>query len=310
MGRERVAVLDHTRSGEGWTHEEQEALAPAYLRLPMLLFRIFSETEPEGYGELIASSCGELVPLDSAHVRIVPLEQLRPVLLGERDAGWPSRRNRWAGGLLTLPLVAHGLELGTVELRRRDGFTVAERALLRRFLDLAALGLHGALAQEEIRRIAQEDPLTGLANRRGLQAKLAEGEWPQTLLLADLDGLKALNDRLGFDAGDTLLMTVADEIRRWLPAGALACRLGGDEFVVSLPGTGELQGSQAAQELEERLSRVSLPPELAEHFRGASVGVVSARDREDPAELLRRAGIEMREQKRRRRTQRDLVGRR
>lgn len=82
------------------------------------------------------------------------------------------------------------------------------------------------------------DDLTGLGNRRHLRdraaAVLAAG--PATLVVLDLDGFKAVNDRHGHPAGDAVLVEVGRRLRGAAPDGATAVRLGGDEFALLLPG--------------------------------------------------------------------------
>ena len=95
---------------------------------------------------------------------------------------------------------------------------------------------------------ATADPLTGLANRRVLQAQMARlqhGE-PWCLLTVDLDGFKDVNDLLGHATGDKLLAAVAHRLTAAVPANALVARLGGDEFAVLLPGSIEV-GTQVGQ---------------------------------------------------------------
>lgn len=90
--------------------------------------------------------------------------------------------------------------------------------------------------------LAHTDPLTGLANRRGLERALAMGigsvargdaRTPDmALFMLDLDGFKQINDQLGHEAGDEVLTTLARRLRGSTRAGDLVARLGGDEFVV------------------------------------------------------------------------------
>ena len=92
-------------------------------------------------------------------------------------------------------------------------------------------------------RQAFEDPLTGLANRRGLDQAFADGaieEVRPALLACDLDGFKDVNDQRGHPAGDALLRTVADALADTAATvpGALVARLGGDEFCIVLPRCG------------------------------------------------------------------------
>ncbi|OMQ16193.1 hypothetical protein A7K94_0204185 [Modestobacter sp. VKM Ac-2676] len=93
--------------------------------------------------------------------------------------------------------------------------------------------------EDELRLQATHDPLTGLANRALVRRVLAERlagprTGPVGVLFCDLDEFKAVNDRLGHEAGDDLLCQVAERLRECIRPGDLLARLGGDEFVVVL----------------------------------------------------------------------------
>jgi diguanylate cyclase (GGDEF)-like protein len=95
---------------------------------------------------------------------------------------------------------------------------------------------------DEVYKLAALDQLTGLYNRRSGEQRLAEEisravrhERPLTILLADLDGLKQINDRLGHAAGDLVLKGFSERLRKAIRGSDLAVRLGGDEFMVLLP---------------------------------------------------------------------------
>jgi diguanylate cyclase (GGDEF)-like protein len=95
---------------------------------------------------------------------------------------------------------------------------------------------------DEVYKLAALDQLTGLYNRRSGEQRLAEEisravrhERPLTILLIDLDGLKQINDRLGHAAGDLVLKSFSDRLRKAIRGSDLAVRLGGDEFMVLLP---------------------------------------------------------------------------
>jgi diguanylate cyclase (GGDEF)-like protein len=101
-----------------------------------------------------------------------------------------------------------------------------------------------ALAErlEHMARLAFQDPLTGLGNRRqlddALHAFLSDGGPGTTVVVCDVDDLKRVNDENGHDAGDKVITAVADALSSAVApvAGAVCVRLGGDEFAVLLPG--------------------------------------------------------------------------
>ena len=118
--------------------------------------------------------------------------------------------------------------------------------------------LHLVLARES--QLAREDALTGLANRRGftqqgefLLAMARRQNLPISALFLDLDHFKEVNDRLGHEAGDELLIRVAEILRGHLRASDLAGRLGGDEFALILPGSDLAAASEYGENLRQRL---------------------------------------------------------
>jgi diguanylate cyclase (GGDEF)-like protein len=98
--------------------------------------------------------------------------------------------------------------------------------------------------------------LTGLMNRRGMQQALpplVARSGPRSVLalfVLDLDGFKQVNDTLGHDAGDALLVAVAQRLRAQLRARDLVCRLGGDEFVLAV---GDLTDDADAERIGRKL---------------------------------------------------------
>jgi|GEM_PF-916506 len=151
--------------------------------------------------------------------------------------------------------------------------------------------------QDELRRQAHHDELTGLANRRsllehieGLEASVGGG----ALLLVDLDRFKVVNDSLGHPVGDRLLLTVADRIRLCCRPGDLVARLGGDEFAVLL--SGPVDALEAAAVADRLLEAIRRPIDLDGRYvvTGASIGIAFAETTGDPAsELVRQADAAM-----------------
>ncbi len=185
------------------------------------------------------------------------------------------------------PRLARG-ERARLELpmRRKDGSTV--------WIDLSGVQLPDGLSmwvmvdissvrarEVQATHLAKHDSLTGLANRSALDALLgaaivqAEGTATQlAVVFIDLDGFKAINDSLGHEAGDGLLVEVSRRIQSSIRSGDVAARLGGDEFVVLLS---ELDGpGQVAQVVSRMLAAIAEPVLLASGQMvgvGASAGV-------------------------------------
>jgi len=166
---------------------------------------------------------------------------------------------------LALPLIAHGELVGTMTLysgRRRRWGTETQR-MFRLYAAQVAIAIANARLLSESRRLASDDPLTGLTNRRVLVERL-EAETAEArrhgdafcVILCDVDGLKAVNDTAGHLVGDSVLRSVATTLRTTARAEDVVARFGGDEFVLLLPRI----GLEAARALVTRLS-----DELPEH---------------------------------------------
>lgn len=112
--------------------------------------------------------------------------------------------------------------------------------------------------ESQIRRQALEDPLTGLLNRRAFSEQLQdslrmpvdEGAGRVALLLLDLDGFKEVNDSLGHDKGDQLLIKIAERLRQAVRGQDVLCRIGGDEFGVIL---GPVSQEQTVELVADRI---------------------------------------------------------
>jgi diguanylate cyclase (GGDEF)-like protein len=158
-----------------------------------------------------------------------------------------------------------------------------------------------ALAEREahFRELAHTDPLTGLANRRGLLRALREPAFDRSRVLIgiDLDGFKTVNDMRGHDVGDAVLVAVGDRLRANLLAGDVAARLGGDEFAVLMAATSD-EAMLAAKRL---LAVLGEPYEVGEGsvFLSASVGVAESPAPGDTGELMRDTDLALRYAKQR-----------
>ena len=146
--------------------------------------------------------------------------------------------------------------------------------------------LTAALA--EVDRLARTDALTLLPNRRALQSRLGGQQESLAVLFADLDGFKSVNDRLGHDAGDQVLLAVAGRLTTGVRGGDLVARYGGDEFVVICEGLDAESARDLAAQLEVALS-APYDTDAGPATIGVSIGTTVSRPDESASELMRRA---------------------
>jgi diguanylate cyclase (GGDEF)-like protein/PAS domain S-box-containing protein len=161
-------------------------------------------------------------------------------------------------------------------------------------------------AEEQIRNLAFFDSLTQLPNRRLLIDRLglalataARHHRHGALLFLDLDYFKLLNDTEGHEAGDQLLIEVAQRLRSCIREGDTVARLGGDEFVVMLEDLSEEEAEAAtqAEKVAEKILESSAQPfalKGREHHCTLSIGIgLFNANHQGVEELLRRADVAM-----------------
>jgi diguanylate cyclase (GGDEF)-like protein len=242
----------------------------------------------------------------------VPMLSVLPVAWRRARAGDPQAVYMFLGwscyavGAVTLTALVRGLVPANEWTQHAfQVSSLAEMTLFMVVLGLRVKDMRAQAAQARhenaaLQALAHTDPLTGLLNRRGLGMALdaalrsTRPERPTAVLLLDLDGFKDINDRLGHDAGDALLVAVAARLKAQLRAGDAVARLGGDEFVVVLPLR---PGSDEAGRLGRKLQECIAAP-LAVSGHDCRVGVtighaVAPFDGVDAASLLRHADAAM-----------------
>jgi diguanylate cyclase (GGDEF)-like protein len=212
-----------------------------------------------------------------------------------------------ADDLSTSRLIFLGLALSAVPLAGGgrqvfghdvDGVLLAIGAAAITPLVMIRIGLlsrQRALAEHALRYQATHDPLTGLPNRREFSNRLAVALHEKrrlVILLCDLDGFKAINDRLGHTAGDHLLIEISRRLRHCVRDGDLVCRYGGDEFLILCPDGTADEAALLCQRIAGELAR---PVELDGEAMvvGVSIGVVSDAGTATPEDLIHRADAAM-----------------
>ncbi|EOH0512635.1 sensor domain-containing diguanylate cyclase [Vibrio fluvialis] len=131
--------------------------------------------------------------------------------------------------------------------------------------------------EQELSRLARQDPLTNLLNRKALQSEFnrinhSESDSLAAMVFIDVDNFKTVNDHLGHKAGDAVLVVVAEWLKRFAPPQSVIARLGGDEFVLLC----EKEETQALNTFTDQLLTHAAEPVVLENGKahiGFSIGV-------------------------------------
>jgi diguanylate cyclase (GGDEF)-like protein/PAS domain S-box-containing protein len=286
------------------------------------LFRLTFDTAPIGVGITdVSGTTPKVIRANSAYAEIVGYDVGE--LLGltiqsfihpnDWDAVSESRRQLLAG-----EIPRHSSEVRVVRklgdelwcrLSRSVVFDAAgvPRLIIGQLEDISERRAN----RERIRQQSLTDSLTGLANRQLLMDRLGlalarsgRSANDTAVIFCDLDKFKVVNDRLGHEAGDGVLLEVASLLRQTVRPGDTVARLGGDEFVIVAD---ELPSPESSLALAQRLAEALLVqrplPDGSTVTVRASIGVVVAEYGEDSTSVLRRADAAMYEAKRRGRGQ-------
>ena len=233
-------------------------------------------------GHAVFSPAGSAAPAAGA----CPSQLFAVPVVDDDDTGAVVLLARWPGPVLPPASQTESLEL----------FAAQAGASLRN----AQVHLELQVLKDRLAHEAAHDALTELPNRRRFHEQLERlcgrgrpDDWLGVLFL-DLDGFKQVNDRLGHDAGNELLVEVAARLLRCVRPGDVVARFGGDEFTILLT---RIENAVPAIEVADRICAV-----LMEQFAlkagvvhiSTSIGIALARsDAADPGDLVRRADVAM-----------------
>ena len=183
--------------------------------------------------------------------------------------------------VLCFPMTYSETMLGVlnVESRRKNAFNEQDVLILNTLADLLAAALHNSFVFQKLQQQSITDGLTGIKTRRFFWESLT-AEWkrasrsgrPFSVVMADLDKFKEVNDSMGHLEGDLVLARVGRLLEQRCRQSNVVARYGGDEFVILMPETGVEQ----AQILSERLRLwIATDPMLSERHITGSFGVAS-----------------------------------
>lgn len=151
--------------------------------------------------------------------------------------------------------------------------------------------------EEELRKLTNNDLLTGLPNRSNLQvtlSNLVNKEISHTLMVLDLDNFKRINDSLGHQIGDQLLKLVSVRIKSSLPRNTSIYRLGGDEFAIVLDKDSDISASAVMAGRVIEAFKTAFDINHEQLVLGLSIGIVLyPEDEQNEQALLRKADIAM-----------------
>ncbi|BAR98409.1 EAL domain-containing protein [Blastochloris viridis] len=251
---------------------------------------------------VINARCGELLDLPPDMVQHPPRFDALTTFQARRDADRRNGRRR----AREVPHPPPSERCSETVREMADGTVLEVRSmplpdggLVQTFTDIT----QRRLAEARVARLASEDPLTGLLNRRVFRAMLEdifpvdkalhpEAESQLALLFLDLDRFKVINDALGHRTGDRLLQEVAGRLRQAVEPGALLARLGGDEFAIAAPGP---RSHAEVASLAARLLETVRPPLEIDGYQvrtGASIGIaIGPGDGADVEDLLKAADL-------------------
>ncbi len=280
-----VSGIFTTRAATGWTLEDMR------LNSPMTVWELAPLLDPP----FERQGC-YLLTLEEALARLPETHSIRHSEMNGRGP------HAWDRHWLTVPM--YDRDGGVIGLiwadDPRDRLLPSTELLqaLRVFANQATAALDSAARFEEMRFLAEHDPLTRLFNRRAFNhrlrveaARARRYAKPFALVVLDVDGFKIINDRHGHMAGDAALARVAELLNRELRAPDAAFRIGGDEFALILPEV-DAESADAvvrriAAHVEEAGAAEGHP--VTASFGVALFGVVAS----DPEALLRAADAAM-----------------
>ncbi|ABQ24543.1 GGDEF domain-containing protein [Geotalea uraniireducens] len=155
------------------------------------------------------------------------------------------------------------------------------------------------LAEDKLRYVSNHDALTNLYNRGFFSEEMARLEqsrrFPISILVADVDGLKNINDTLGHSAGDHFIQLAAQELKKGVRSEDILARIGGDEFAVLLPDTDALAADKVVRRIRE--SRAGFIWKHESWTVNISIGVATAERKGPLSDLLILADKRMYEDK-------------
>jgi len=227
VGADRVYIFDYDFPG-GVCHNTYEWCAPGITPQIENLQAVPLDTIPDW---VASHAKGETI--DIPDVPAMAAGAVKDILMPQKIKS-----------LLTLPMMGEAGCLGFVgfdSVKSKYSFSEKERKLLRVFAEMLTNVSLRRQTEEKIRHMSFHDSLTNLYNRAYLEKEMdrldTERQLPLSIIMADLNGLKLINDTYGHETGDRMLKATAEILSKACREEDILARWGGDEFAILLPQT-------------------------------------------------------------------------
>ncbi len=280
--------LKHIDAEDIWTQLTQNAAE--LLKAERASLMVYSEAsrsleikaiiggmDKPGTGEIVGERVARLV-----------FDKNKPIIVPDvKKTGLPpadTSRNYKTPSFLSCPLSLGGKAIGVMSFADKASGRAFDRASLNLFQAIApqiAIAIDRASLKEkagEYEQLSVTDALTGLLNRRYIEARLSEEVkrsnrhgYPMSFMMIDVDHFKQYNDNFGHPAGDEALKLVAHVIRETLRRADIAARFGGEEFSILLPQTNSDEASMIGERLRRNIAETKFPHRVVT----TSIGVAS-----------------------------------
>jgi diguanylate cyclase (GGDEF)-like protein len=226
-------------------------------------------------GTLVANACRDAMPVLIDDMSILSADA---ALFFEKDGGWR------IGSLAVVPLIRHEQVIGAIVVAsdQPGRITADEVRHINTLGAVSAASLEIVWEIDEVTRRARIDALTGLSNRRAFDEQFKRllnetdrfGQ-PLSLILADIDHFKQINDTWGHEAGDEVLRRVAKQLAEGVRTVDVCARYGGEEIAMLLPQTAVMGAADLADRLRRAIAAKPMKVKGAEIAVTVSFGVAS-----------------------------------
>lgn len=245
LGRLMNIVINVTESSMGIVYLYEEG---AKLFVPSINYGTVAELRPIAFGEGYPGMAAQ-------ENRIIILRPPADGSIEKMELGYTKAV---PNEVAYIPLRYQERILGVLVLGSVKKYSEEEAKLFEYLASQISIALDNAIMHQKIQELSITDSLTGLYNRRYLNARLEE-EWARTIrhnkplsvILSDIDNFKSINDTFGHDKGDEVLKAVSSIVKANVRKEDLASRYGGEEFVVALVDTSKEDATRFAERIRE-----------------------------------------------------------